>query len=99
MGDAGCRRHNRGVGGRLPGAGDPAGGARGRPYVSRVFLTGGSGLIGGALAASLAERGDELVALARSDASAAKLERHGARVVRADLLDEDALAAGMDGCA
>jgi dihydroflavonol-4-reductase len=67
--------------------------------VSRVFVTGGSGLIGGALAARLAERGDELVALARSDASAAKLERHGARVVRADLLDEDALAAGMDGCA
>jgi dihydroflavonol-4-reductase len=67
--------------------------------VSRVFLTGGSGLIGGALAARLAERGDELVALARSDASAAKLERHGARVVRADLFDEDALAAGMDGCA
>jgi dihydroflavonol-4-reductase len=67
--------------------------------VSKVFLTGGSGLIGAALAARLAERGDELVALARSDASAGKLERHGARVVRADLLDEDALAAGMDGCA
>jgi dihydroflavonol-4-reductase len=67
--------------------------------VSRVFLTGGSGLIGGALAAKLAGRGDEVVALARSDASAAKLEPHAARVVRADLLDEDALAAGMDGCA
>jgi len=32
--------------------------------VTRVFLTGGSGLIGGALAARLVERGDELVALA-----------------------------------
>ncbi len=32
--------------------------------MSRVFLTGGSGLIGGALAARLADRGDELVALA-----------------------------------
>ena len=34
--------------------------------MTRVFLTGGSGLIGGALAARLAERGDEVVALARS---------------------------------
>jgi dihydroflavonol-4-reductase len=67
--------------------------------MSRVFLTGGSGLIGGALAAKLAERGDEVVALARSDAAEAKLAPHAARVVRADLLDEDALVAGMGGCA
>jgi dihydroflavonol-4-reductase len=66
--------------------------------MTRVFLTGGSGVVGGALAAGLAERGDELVALARSDEAAAKLEKHGARVVRGDTLDEDALAAGMEGC-
>jgi dihydroflavonol-4-reductase len=66
--------------------------------MSRVFLTGGSGLIGGALAQRLHERGDEVVALARSEAAAAKLEPHAARVVKADLLDEDALAAGMEGC-
>jgi dihydroflavonol-4-reductase len=67
--------------------------------VTRVFLTGGSGLIGGALAARLAERGDELVALARSDASERALAARGARVVRGDTLDEDALASGMAGCA
>jgi dihydroflavonol-4-reductase len=66
--------------------------------MTRVFLTGGSGVVGGALLAGLAERGEEIVALARSDDAAAKLEQHGARVVRGDTLDEDALAAGMEGC-
>jgi dihydroflavonol-4-reductase len=63
-----------------------------------VFLTGGSGLIGGARARRLAERGDEPVALARSDAAERKLAELGARVVRGDVLDEDALAGGMAGC-
>jgi dihydroflavonol-4-reductase len=67
--------------------------------VSRVFVTGGSGLIGGALVARLVERGDEVVALARSDAGAAALQMRGARVVRGDTVDEDALARGMEGCA
>jgi dihydroflavonol-4-reductase len=66
--------------------------------VSRVFLTGGSGFVGGALADRLVERGDELVALARSDASERTLAERGARVVRGDVLDEDALAEGMAGC-
>lgn len=67
--------------------------------MTRVFLTGGSGLIGGALATRLIERGDELVALARSDAGERALSARGARVVRGDTLDEDALAAGMARCA
>jgi dihydroflavonol-4-reductase len=66
--------------------------------VSRVFVTGGSGVIGGALVARLVERGDDVVALARSDAAAAKLQKHGATIVHGDLLDEEALARGMDGC-
>jgi dihydroflavonol-4-reductase len=66
--------------------------------LTRVFLTGGSGLIGGALAARLAERGDDVVALARSDEGERALAGRGARVVRGDVLDEDALAAGMAGC-
>jgi dihydroflavonol-4-reductase len=66
--------------------------------MSRVFLTGGSGFVGGALADRLVEGGDELVALARSDASERALAGRGARVVRGDVLDEDALAAGMAGC-
>jgi len=67
--------------------------------VTAVFLTGGSGLVGGALAARLVERGDEVVALARSDAAERALVARGARVVRGDVLDEDAMAAGMAGCA
>ena len=66
--------------------------------MTRVFLTGGSGLIGGALATRLAKRGDELVALARSHASERALAAPARRVVRGDVLDEDALADGMAGC-
>ena len=67
--------------------------------MTRVFLTGGSGLIGGALATRLGERGDEVVAMARSDSAERKLAAGGARVVRGDVLDEDAMAAGMASCA
>jgi len=66
--------------------------------MSRVFLTGGSGFIGGALLERLTGRGDTVVALARSDDAAAALQAKGAEVVRGDVLDEDALAAGMAGC-
>ncbi|HMJ32897.1 MAG TPA: SDR family NAD(P)-dependent oxidoreductase [Baekduia sp.] len=67
--------------------------------MTRVLITGASGLIGGALTARLLERGDEVVALARSDTAAAALHARGAEVVRGDVLDEDALAAGASGCA
>jgi dihydroflavonol-4-reductase len=67
--------------------------------VARVFVTGGSGFIGGALAARLLDRGDEVVALARSEGAEAAVARRGAEVARGDVLDEDSLAAGMAGCA
>ena len=67
--------------------------------MTRVFLTGGTGLIGGALGTRLVETGNELVALARSDDGERALAARGARVVRGDTLDEDALAAGMADCA
>ena len=66
--------------------------------MTRTFVTGGSGFIGGALVSRLAERGDEVVALARSSAAADALTARGAKVVRGDILDEAALRAGMDGC-
>jgi dihydroflavonol-4-reductase len=66
--------------------------------VSRVFVTGGSGVIGGALVARLVERGDEVLALARSDAAVAAVQKRGAKPVRGDALDADALARGMEGC-
>ena len=66
--------------------------------MARVFLTGGSGFIGGALAARLVERGDEVVGLARSEAAAAAVAARGAEVARGDVLDEDSMAAAMAGC-
>jgi dihydroflavonol-4-reductase len=66
--------------------------------VTRTFITGGTGLIGTALVTRLLERGDEVVALARSDAAAATLDARGAQIVRGEAYDEDALTRGMDGC-
>ena len=70
VGDARRRRDHGLVGSRLSRARAAGAQARRLGDVTRVFLTGGSGLIGGALAGRLAQRGDELVALARSDAAA-----------------------------
>jgi dihydroflavonol-4-reductase len=66
--------------------------------VARVFVTGASGFIGGALTTRLLERGDQVVGLARSDAAAEKVAARGAEVVRGDLIDEESIAAGMVGC-
>jgi len=66
--------------------------------VASVFLTGGTGFIGGALLGRLRERGDEVVALARSERSAEILTARGVTVARGNVLDEDSLARGMDGC-
>ena len=64
----------------------------------RVFVTGGTGVIGTALVGRLLERGDEVIAIARSDAADRTLESRGARVIRGEGDDEDALARGMAGC-
>jgi dihydroflavonol-4-reductase len=66
--------------------------------MARAFVTGGSGFLGGALVTGLIERGDEVVALARSDEAARALEQRGAQPARGHTLDEDALASGMRGC-
>jgi dihydroflavonol-4-reductase len=67
--------------------------------MARVFLSGGSGFIGGAVCAQLVDRGDEVVALARSDVAEQVVVARGAEPLRADALDEDRIAAGMKGCA
>lgn len=66
--------------------------------MSRVFITGGTGLIGTALLTRLLDRGDEVIGLARSQAAATKLEARGVRVVRGEAYDEGSLARGMEGC-
>ncbi|HTR75975.1 MAG TPA: SDR family oxidoreductase [Solirubrobacterales bacterium] len=66
----------------------------------RVFVTGASGHIGTPTVSELLSAGHEVVGLARSDASAAKLEALGAEVRRGDLDDLDGLqeaAAEADG--
>lgn len=66
--------------------------------MARIFVTGASGFIGGALTTRLLERGDQVVGLARSDAAAQRVAARGAEVARGNLLDEDSIAAGMAGC-
>jgi nucleoside-diphosphate-sugar epimerase len=64
----------------------------------RAFVTGGSGFLGSNLIAALRARGDEVRALARSDAAADAVRRAGAEPVRGELDDEAALRDGMAGC-
>jgi uncharacterized protein YbjT (DUF2867 family) len=58
----------------------------------RIFVTGASGHIGSALVPELLGAGHQVLALARSDASAGKLTAAGAEVVRGGLDDFDILA-------
>ena len=57
----------------------------------RVFVTGASGHIGSAVVPELLSAGHEVVGLARSEESAAKLTAQGAKVHQGDLDDLDAL--------
>jgi len=64
----------------------------------RVFLTGGTGLIGSHVAERLRARGDQVVALHRQDSDVRFLERLGCTLARGDVRDVDALATEMLGC-
>ena len=63
-----------------------------------VFVTGGSGFIGGRLIERLCSDGHRVHALARSDAAAETVRRRGAEAVPGDLADVAAMRGGADGC-
>jgi nucleoside-diphosphate-sugar epimerase len=60
----------------------------------RVFITGGTGLIGSAVVAELLSHGHTVLALARSDTSATAIKSAGAQTIRGDLADLGALRTG-----
>jgi nucleoside-diphosphate-sugar epimerase len=66
--------------------------------LTKAFVTGGSGFIGGALIERLRTEGWDVRALARSDAAATKVRERGAEPVAGDLDDADALRGGTVGC-
>jgi dihydroflavonol-4-reductase len=64
-----------------------------------ALVTGGTGFLGRAIVERLVANGDPVRALARSDASARVLAELGAEPARGDVLDLEALASAMRGCA
>lgn len=66
--------------------------------MERVFVTGGSGFLGGELIRELVRRGQSVRALARSTGAQGVVSTLGAGAVAGDLDDVAALQAGMSGC-
>jgi nucleoside-diphosphate-sugar epimerase len=66
--------------------------------VSRAFVTGGSGFIGGRLIARLCSEGHAVRALARSTTAAERVRAHGAEPIAGDLADVAAMRAGAQDC-
>lgn len=64
----------------------------------KVFVTGGTGFIGGEVVRQLRARGDEVACLVRTPEKAAKLSELGCDLVSGDLSDGEVLRRGMEGC-
>ena len=64
----------------------------------KVFVTGGTGLVGRHVIAALTRRGDTVRALARSDRAAAELAALGAEAARGDLSASTRHGPLMEGC-
>ena len=64
----------------------------------KVFVTGGTGFIGGTVVRQLRARGDEVVCLVRSPEKGKAVAELGCEVAAGDLADEPAIRAGIEGC-
>lgn len=64
----------------------------------RVFVTGGTGFIGGEVVRQLRQGDDEARCLVRSPEKASGLAELGCELVPGDLADAGAIRRGMDGC-
>lgn len=63
-----------------------------------VLVTGGSGVVGGAIVRRLVADGRTVRALARSDAAAETVRALGAEPVRGDVVEVESLLPAVDGC-
>jgi nucleoside-diphosphate-sugar epimerase len=64
----------------------------------KVFVTGGTGFIGGEVVRQLRERGDDVVCLVRNPGKGEKAAALGCEMVAGDLGDVEAIRKGMEGC-
>ncbi|MEA5507800.1 NAD(P)H-binding protein [Halotia wernerae UHCC 0503] len=64
----------------------------------KAFVTGGSGFVGRCMIQMLCDRGNQVVALARSEQAARQVTQLGAKAVRGDLLNEQVMIRGMQDC-
>jgi len=64
----------------------------------RVFVTGATGFVGSAIAGELAQNGHQVLGLARSEESAAKLRSEGYDALRGDITDMASLCKGAGDC-
>jgi nucleoside-diphosphate-sugar epimerase len=64
----------------------------------KVFVTGGTGFIGGTVVGQLRARGEDVVCLVRNPAKATALTELGCALEAGDLGDVEAIRRGMEGC-
>jgi nucleoside-diphosphate-sugar epimerase len=64
----------------------------------KVFVTGGTGFIGGEVVRQLRARGDDVACLVRNPDKAEKVSALGCELVSGDLGDAEAIGKGMEGC-